>query len=225
MRTSGFLVVVLGFLALRPMPVRAQAVEVGAGLAVSCEYREQSFCHRKWGTASAVYGNWWVSDGLALELRGARLDGPQTRIIAVGEEIAPHSTFFTSYQLQRERRTLVQASFLYHFRDTHVVRPFLGGGPGVLWWKGDSSCPRSLIGCERVIPNRASGRLAHTSVVLGFTGGVAFEAPHGVILRSGIRGVSTWSDLSRWTDVGRNAKVRDLPRGLPEYFASVGYRW
>jgi hypothetical protein len=219
MRTSGFLVVVLAFLVLRPMPVRAQAVEVGAGLAASCEPFEYSICHRKWGTTSAVYGNWWVSDGVALELRGARLDGPQSRLIAVGEEISPHSTFYTSYLLQSERRTLVQASFVYHFRNTHVVRPFLGLGPGVLWWKGESSCPRSLIGCERVIPNGAQGRLDHTAVVFGLSAGLAFQAPNGVIVRSGIRGVSSWTDLAR------QARIEDLPRGLPEYFASIGYRW
>jgi hypothetical protein len=219
MRTSGFLVVVLGFLVLRPMPVRAQSVEVGAGLAASCEPLEYSICHRKWGTTSAVYGNWWVSDSVALELRGARLDGPQSRIIAVGEEISPHSTFFRSFLLLSERRTLVQASVVYHFRNTHVVRPFLGLGPGVLWWKAESSCPRSLFECERVIPNGAAGRLEHTAVVFGVTAGLAFEAPNGVFVRSGIRGVSSWPDLAR------QARIEDLPRGLPEYFASIGYRW
>jgi hypothetical protein len=215
MRTSGFLVIILGFLVLRPMPVRAQGVEVGASLAASCEPLEYSICHRKWGTTSAIYGNWWVSDGGALELRGARLDGPQSRIIAVGEEISPHSTFYRSYLLQSERRTLVQSSFVYHFRNTQVVRPFVGGGPGVLWWKGESSCPRSLIGCERVIPNGAPGRLEHTAVVFGFTAGLAFQAPNGVIVRGGIRGVSSL------TDVARRARIE----GLPEYFASIGYRW
>jgi hypothetical protein len=218
MRTLGLLVV-LGFLVLRPMPVRAQGVEVGAGLAVSCEPLEYSLCHRKWGTASAVYGNWWVKDGIALELRGARLDGPQSRIIAVREEISPHSTFYRSYLVQSERRTLVQASFVYQFRNTHVVRPFVGGGPGVLWWKGESSCPRSLIECERVIPTGAPGRLEHRAVVLGFSAGLAFQTPNGVIVRSGIRGVSSWTDLAR------QARIEDLPRGLPEYFASIGYRW
>ena len=220
MRASGFLVVVLGFLVLRPMLVRAQGVEVGAGVAASCEPLEYSLCHRNWGTTSAVYGNWWVSGGVALELRGARLDGPQSRIIAVGEETLPHSTFFTSYLLQNERRTLAQASVVYHFRNTHVVRPFVGGGPGVLWWNGESSCPRSLIGCERVIPNGAPGRLEHTTMVIGLTAGVAFQVPNGVIVRSGVRGASSWSDLAR-----RQARIEDLPRGLPEYFASIGYRW
>jgi hypothetical protein len=219
---SGLLVVVLGFLALRPMPVRAQGVEVGAGLAVSCEPLEYSLCHRKWGTVSAVYWNWWISDGGALELRAARLDGPPSRIIAVGEETSPHSTFYRSYLLQSERRTVVQASYVWHFRNTQVVRPFVGGGPGVLWWKADSSCPRSLIECERVLPNGAPGRLEHTAVVFGFTGGVAFQAPNGVIVRSGIRGVSSWNDLVRQ---GRQSRIEDLPRGLPEYFASIGYRW
>lgn len=222
MRTSSFLVFVLGILVLHPIPVRAQGVEVGAGLSVSCEPFEYSFCHRKWGTVSAVYGNWWTSDGLALELRGARLDGPQSRIIAVGEEISPNATFFRSYLLQSERRTLAQASVVWHFRNTRVVRPFVGGGPGVLWWKADSSCPRSLIGCERVLPNGAPGRLEHTAVVFGFAGGVAFQAPNGVIARSGIRAVSSWNDLVR---NGRQSRIEDLPRGLPEYFASIGYRW
>jgi hypothetical protein len=225
MRTSGFLVVVLAFLVLRPMPVRAQGVELGAGLAVSCEPFESSLCHRQWGTASAVYGNWWISDGVALELRGARLHGPQSRIIAVGEEIAPRSTFYTSYLLQSERRTLVQASLVWQFRNTQVVRPFVGVGPGVLWWKGDSSCPRSLIGCERVLPNGAPGRLEHTEVVFGFTGGVAFQAPNGVIVRSGIRGISGWNALTLQARRARQTRIEDLPRGLPEYFGSIGYRW
>jgi hypothetical protein len=215
MRTSGFLVVVLGFLVLRPMPVRAQGLEVGAGLAASCEPFEYSFCHRMWGTTRAVYGNWWVSDGFSLELRGARLDGPSSRIIAVGEEISPHATFYRSYLLQSERRELVQTSVVYHFRITPVVRPFLGFGPGVLWWKAESSCPPALIGCERVIPNGSPGRLEHTAVVFGFTAGLAFQAPNGVIVRSGIR------DVSSLSGVARRARIR----GLPEYFASIGYRW
>ena len=219
MRTSGALVVVLGILVIRPMPTHAQGVEVGVGVAASCEPLEYSICHRKWGTASAVYGHWWIRDGIALELRGARLDGPQSRIIAVGEEISPHSTFYRNYLLQRERRRLIQASFVYQFRNAHVVRPFVGGGPGVLWWKGESSCPRSLIECERVIPNGAPGPLAHRAVVFGVTAGVAFQATNGVIVRSGIRGVASG------TDFARQARIEDLPRGLPEYFASIGYRW
>jgi hypothetical protein len=219
MRTTGLLVVVLGFLVLRPLPARAQGVEVGVGLAASCEPFEYSICHRKWGTTSAVYGNWWVSDGIAVELRGARLDGPQSRIIAVGEEISPNATFYRSYLVQSERRRLLQASFVYHFRPTRVVRPFLGVGPGVLWWKGESSCPRSLFECERVIPNGAPGPLEHTAVAFGFTAGVAFQAPNGVIVRSGLRGASSVTDLAR------QARISDLPRGLPEYFASLGYRW
>jgi hypothetical protein len=70
-----------------------------------------------------------------------------------------------------------------------------------------------------VIPNGAQGRLEHTAVVLGFTAGLAFQAPNGVIVRSGIRGVSSRTDLAR------QARIEDLPRGLPEYFASIGYRW
>jgi hypothetical protein len=215
MRTSGVLVVVLAFLALRPMPIRAQEIEVGAGLAASCEPLEYSICHRMWGTTRAVYGNWWVSDGFTLELRVVRLDGPPSRIIAVGEEISPHATFYRSYLLQSERRDLVQASVVYHFRSTHVVRPFLGFGPGVLWWKAESSCPRSLIGCERVIPNGAPGPLEHTAPVFGATMGLAFQTPNGVIVRSGMRNVSSL------TPAARQARIR----GLPEYFVSIGYRW
>jgi hypothetical protein len=70
-----------------------------------------------------------------------------------------------------------------------------------------------------VIPNGAQGQLEQTVFVFGFTGGVAFQAPNGVIVRSGIRGVS-----SR-TDFARQSRTEDLPRGLPEYFASIGYRW
>jgi hypothetical protein len=71
-----------------------------------------------------------------------------------------------------------------------------------------------------VIPNGVPGRLEQTAVVFGFTAGVAFQTPNGVIVRTGIRGVSSWRDLAR-----RQARVEDLPRGLPEYFASIGYRW
>jgi hypothetical protein len=219
MRTPRFLIGAVAFLVLRAMPVHAQSLEVGAGLGVSCEPHEYSFCPRKWGTAVAVYGNWWVSDNIALELRGARLDGPQSRLIPVGEKTSDHSTFYRSYLLQRERRRMLQASFLYEFRSTHVVRPFLGGGPGVLWWAGDSSCPRSLIECSRVIPGGTASRLDETTLVLGFTGGVAFQAPNGVVVRSGVRGVSSWNEPAR------PARSDDLPRGLPEYFVSVGYRW
>src|SRR5262245_9025668 len=115
MRISSVLVVMLGLLLPYPPHARAQTFEVGVGVAATCEPREYSFCHRNWGTTGAVYGNWWVFDRGAIELRGARLDGPDSRIIAVSEEIAPNSYFSRSYLLQRERRRLVQASFIYHF--------------------------------------------------------------------------------------------------------------
>lgn len=222
MRTSDLLIVALGWLVLHPAPAHAQGLEVGAGLAVSCESLEESPCHRKWGTVGAIYGAWWFSGNLGLELRGARLDGPQSRIIPIGEEISPHATFYTSYLLQRERRRLAQASLVWQFRNSSVVRPFVGGGPGVLWWRGESSCPRTLIGCERVVPRGAPGPLAHTAAVIGFTGGVAFQAPNGVVVRVGVRDVSNRLDLRRGA---RRTRIEDLPRGLPEYFASVGYRW
>jgi hypothetical protein len=217
MRISAFLVLVLASLIFRPMPTYAQSVEIGAGVASSCEPFEYSICHRKWGTAKAVYANWWFREGMAIELRGARLDGPEARPIAVCEEVEPHRNFCRSYSLNDERRKLVQASFVYQFRNAHVFRPFVGGGPGVLWWKGGSSCPRALIECQLVIPNGAPGQLEHTAVSFGFVAGVAFHAPIGVIVRSGIRDASTGYE--------RPPQIRDLPRGLPEYFVSIGYRF
>ena len=113
--------IVVGLL-LVPASAGAQSVEVGAGLSVSCEPLEYSPCHRRWGTANALYANWWITDTAAIELRVTRLDGPASRIVAVGEEVSPHAWFYSSYALSDEHRTVVQASWVYHFRDTHVLQ-------------------------------------------------------------------------------------------------------
>ena len=63
---------------------RAQGIEVGASASATCEPYEASLCHRTWGTTGALYASWWATDSLAVELRGAHLRGPASRIVAVG---------------------------------------------------------------------------------------------------------------------------------------------
>ncbi len=202
----------------------AQSVEIGAGVALSCEPFESSWCHRTWGQVGALYGNWWTTNSLAIEFRGAHLAGPASRIVAVGEQIAPHERFYRSYVVHDERRTLLQTSVVYHFLDTRPVRPFIGGGPGILRWAADASCPRELIECERVIPEGRAGRLSHSTWVLSFVGGVAFSPWKGLTLRGGVRAAS--HPVALW----RIASEADRPPNhladqLSEYYASVGYRW
>ena len=161
---------------------RAQSVEVGASASVTCEPFESSLCHRTWGTTGALYASWWATDSLAVELRGAHLRGPASRVVAVGEQIDAHGSFYRSYVVHDERRTLLQGSVVYHFLEKRPVRPFVGGGPGILWWGADASCPRELIECQRVLPQGRPGPLNHTTWVLSVVGGVAFlpvEGTHG----------------------------------------------
>jgi hypothetical protein len=202
----------------------AQSIEVGAGVSLSCEPLESSWCHRRLGNTGALYGSWWATDSLAIELRGAHLAGPASRIVAVGEQIGPHEWFYRSYAVRDERRTLLQGSVVYHFLDKRPVRPFVGGGPGILWWAADATCPRELIDCQRVLPEGRAGRLSHSTWVLSVVGGVAVHAWRGLTLRGGVRGTS--HPVALW----RLAADADRPPNhradeLSEYFGSVGYRW
>lgn len=104
------------------------------------------------------------------------------------------------------------------------MRPFVGGGPGILWWAADASCPRELIECERVLPQGRPGPLNHTTWVLSVVGGVAFYPWKGLTVRGGVRSasppVAPWrlaSDAERRTNHAADE--------LSEYFGSVGYRW
>ena len=115
---------------------------------------------------------------------------------------------------------VVQASWVYHFRDTRVVRPFIESDRASSGGTGFPTCPADLIGCERVVPNGTPSRLDHTTVVVAFSAGVALQASNGVMVRGGLR-----SATSPWTDLRRQQRISDLPKGLPEYFLSIGYRW
>ena len=202
----------------------AQSLEVGASASATCEPFESSLCHRTLGTTGALYASWWATDSLAVELRGAHLRGPASRIVAVGEQIDAHGWFYRSYAVRDERRTLLQGSVVYHFLEKRPVRPFVGGGPGILWWAADASCPRGLIECERVLPQGRPGPLNHTTWVLSVVGGVAFYPWRGLTVRGGVRSasppVAPWrlaSDAERRTNHAADE--------LSEYFGSVGYRW
>ena len=123
---------------------RAQSLEVGASASATREPFESSLCHRTWGTTGALYASWWATDSLAVELRGAHLRGPASRIVAVGEQIDAHGRFYRSYAVHDERRTLLQ-------------------GIGCLPLSREASraalCRRrsrhSLVGRGRVMPPRA----------------------------------------------------------------------
>src|SRR5690349_20296912 len=115
MRIATRLAVVV-LLAVCPGRAGAQAIEVGAGVALSCKAIEQDFCTYKWGRVDAAHVAWWSSPSLVVEGRVAHLDGPATRIVTVAERISPTQNY-SHYSLRDERRTLLQASLIYHFRD------------------------------------------------------------------------------------------------------------
>jgi hypothetical protein len=206
-------------LMLDPGRARAQAVEIGAGVALSCQSVDYSPCAYKWGRADAVHVAWWSTPSLVIEARAARLEGPATRIVAVPERVSPTRSFFRSYTLRDERRTVLQASMLYHFRPGHPVRPFLGGGAGFLWWRGEADCDAGQIDCQRVLPVDAPGRLHARDWVASFAGGVAVDAWRGTILRTGVRNTAIPSTSWHQSD---DSAVRGQ---LPELFFNIGYRW
>jgi hypothetical protein len=205
-----------------PASARGQAIEVGAGVALSCKGVEQSICAYTWGRVDAVHAAWWSSPSLVVEGRVARLDGPATRIVAVPERISPTQNFYRSYSFRDERRTVLQASLLYHFRDGRLVRPFVGGGFGSIWWRGEAFCGREQIDCQRVLPPDAPGVLRAREWVASFAGGVAVEARHGAIVRFGLRG----TEIPATTFNRSEESLRRAVRGqLPEFFVNAGYRW
>jgi hypothetical protein len=220
MRVATVLAVFI-LLMLDPERAWAQAIEAGAGVAFSCKSVDTSPCTYKWGRVDAVHVAWWRSPSLVVEARGARLEGPRSRIVAVPETVSPTGTFFRSYTLRDERRTLLQASVLYHFRPGHTIRPFVGGGLGALWWRGDAFCDSRQIDCKRVLPEDTVQRAREW--VGSFAGGLAFDAGRGVIVRGGVRNTMIASTAWRTRD---ESVHRRADRGqLPEFFFSAGYRW
>jgi hypothetical protein len=201
--------------------VSAQAVEAGAGVAFSCKSVDMSPCTYTWGRVDAVHVAWWRSPSLVVEARGARLEGPQTRIVAVPERISPTQTFSRSYTLRDERRTLLQASLLYHFRPGRTMRPFIGGGLGAMWWRGEPFCDSRQIDCERVLPDDEVQRAREW--VSSFAGGLAVDAGRGVIVRGGVR--DTMIPSTVWRRRDESVRRRIDTGKLPEFFFSVGYRW
>ena len=203
---------------LNPGRARGQAVEIGAGLALSCQSSEDSLCADKWGRVDAVHAAWWSTPSLVVEARAAHLDGPATRTVAVTERVSPTQYFSRSYTMRDERRTVVQASLLYHFRPGHPVQPFVGGGAGFLWWRGEASCDAGQIGCQRVLPMDTPGVLHARDWVVSFAGGVAVHAWRGTIVRTGIRHTSIPSISWNQND------DRPIRGQLPEFFVTIGYR-
>jgi hypothetical protein len=222
MRVTAVLAVFI-LLVLYPERARAQSVEVGAGVALSCKSLEQSLCAYKWGRVDAVHVAWWSSSSLVVEARAARLDGPATRIVAVTERVSPTRYFSRSYTLRDERRTVLQASVLYHFRPGRPIRPFVGGGAGSLWWRGEAFCDPRQIDCQRVLPEDAPGVLRAREWVASFAGGVAVAAWRGAIVRGGLRGTMVPSTLWHWND--ESARRRADVGALPEFFVNIGYGW
>jgi hypothetical protein len=202
---------------------RAQTVEVGAGIALSCKSVDYSPCTTTTGRVDAVHVAWWKSPSLVVEARAARLEGPQTRIVAVTERISPTGFFSRSYTLRDERRTVLQASVLYHFRPGRPIRPFIGGGMGSLWWRGDAFCDARQIDCQRVLPEDAPGVLHAREWVVSFAGGLAVDAWRGTIFRGGVR--DTMIPSAPWIGSDDSARRRAVRGQLPEFFFNVGYRW
>ncbi len=110
--------------------VARQAVEVGAGISVSCHSDDIEPCKDAGGRVDAVHVSWWSSPSLVVEARVAHLAGPDSRIVAVTERVTDNRFFSRSYTLRDERRTALQGSLLYHFRPNRQIRPFIGGGVG-----------------------------------------------------------------------------------------------
>jgi hypothetical protein len=220
-----FATILLCFLLPMPCPARAdaQAVEVGAGVALSCKSVDHSPCTYKWGRVDAVHVAWWRSASLVVEARAARLEGPTTRIEAVTERVSPTRFVSRSHTLRDERRTALQASLLYHFRAGRPIRPFVGGGVGSVWWRGEAFCDWRQVDCQLVLPDEAPGVLRAREWVASFAGGMAVEAWRGVIVRGGVRDTVVPSTLWRRSDDG--ARRRAVRGQLPEFFVNLGYRW
>jgi hypothetical protein len=210
-------------LMLWPAPAHAQTIEVGAGVAFSCKSVDTDFCTYEWGRVDAVHVSWWRSPSLVFEARAARLEGPDTRVVAVTERVGPTSYFSRSYTVRDERRTALQASMLYHFRPGRSIRPFIGGGVGALWWRGDAFCDWRQVGCQAVLPNGAPGVQHDRAFIVSFAGGMAVEAGRGVIVRGGLRDTQIPSTMWRRSD--DSARRRAVRGQLPEYFLNIGYRW
>jgi hypothetical protein len=118
---------------------------------------------------------------------------------------------------------MLQASLLYHFRPGRQIRPFVGGGVGSLWWRGDAFCDARQIDCQRVLPEDAPGVLRDREWVGSFAAGLAVEAGRGVIVRGGIRDTMILS--APWIRNNESARHRAVQGQLPEFFFNVGYRW
>ena len=216
--------VLAGFLLVMWIPPRAyaQAVEVGAGIALSCKSDDLTPCKDVWGRVDAVHVAWWSSPALVVEARVARLAGPDSRIVAVTERVADNRFFSRSYTSRDERRTALQGSLLYHFRPGRQLRPFLGGGIGSLWWRGEAVCEARRIDCQSVLPAGAPN-VSSQEWVISFAGGLAVEAWRGTIIRTGVRDTTVPSTMFSGSSDG--ARRRAATGQMPEFFMNIGYRW
>lgn len=200
----------------------AQAVEVGAGLAVSCRSGNRAPCQEIQGRVDAVHVSWWTTGSLVLEARAAHLDVSDHRIVPVTQSVGQNRNFSRSYTVRDQQRTSLQASAIYHFRDTEVIRPFIGGGFGSVWWRAEAFCESRQIDCQSVLPAEAPGVRSREWVV-SFAAGVAFEAWQNTIVRFGLR--DTTIPAAPISLGNENTRRRALNAQMPEIFLNVGYRW
>jgi hypothetical protein len=201
----------------------AQAIEVGAGLSLSCQSDEVTPCEDVWGRVDAVHVSWWSTPSIVVEARIAHLAGPDRRIVAVTERVADNRFFSRSYTLRDERRTALQSSLLYHFRPTGQLRPFIGGGIGSVWWRADAFCEARQVDCQSVLPTDAPG-VSSREWVISFAGGLAVEAWGETIIRTGVRDTAIPSTMFQ-REFDDEARRRRVTGQLPEFFMNVGYRW
>lgn len=202
--------------------VFAQAVEVGAGISLSCRSGYLKPCAQLWGRVDAVHVSWWSTPSVVLEVRIAHLDGPDSRIVAVTEQVAHNRFFSRSYTLRDERRTSLQSSLLYHFRRTRQIRPFIGGGIGSIWWRGEAFCEARQVDCQSVLPADAPG-VSSREWVISIAAGLAVEAWRGTIIRTGVRETTVPSTI--FPSGYDEERLRARTGQLPELFINVGYRW
>jgi hypothetical protein len=112
---------------------------------------------------------------------------------------------------------------LYHFRAGRPIRPFVGGGVGSVWWRGEAFCDWRQVDCQLVLPDDAPGVLRAREWVASFAGGLAVDGWRGVIVRGGLRDTVVPSTMWRRSDDG--ARRRAVRGQLPEFFLNIGYRW
>ncbi len=172
----------------------AQSLSAGVGIGRGCAGDSSGFCGDEAGPMWSAHSSAWIKDRLEVGVRVALLPLPDQQYFVARDDrfnlvSDPTVRELTQIDVDSNRRSryILSGEVLYHFRQGHTVRPFVGGGFGIMSNQLTQTCLPA--GCELLMPILSSpvGRLASHSGNVTFTAGASAPIVKNVQLRVGLR--------------------------------------